>query len=249
MVKANSTKDLLRVSPEPGRHDISVRQIRDLRENLSLSRQSAGHRAIIITPAGRMNRNAANAVLKSLEEPNPGNLFILLATGRARLPSTVLSRLQLTVILPPASADGRAWLMKQCPKATKQDCERSLLAADGAPLRALEMLNCDAMSHFETTISDLKSILKGSGQALEIAERWQKMDLENVFEWVRIWLSQYIKNIAQDIDKKRFLARLLLELYDEAQRCSALASTPVNAQSIAERWLLQAAAAATQRCR
>ncbi len=72
----------------------SVEDVRDLRERAMLSSMRGGTRVWILDEAHMLSKAAANALLKTLEEPPPGLMFILATTEPERLPPTVLSRCQ-----------------------------------------------------------------------------------------------------------------------------------------------------------
>ena len=92
--------DIHHISPLPDKRDISIDQLRELQHILSLRPYEAPRKACIIEPAERMSVNAANSLLKTLEEP-PGNALIILLTKNAgMLLSTVRSRCQLIRFAP-----------------------------------------------------------------------------------------------------------------------------------------------------
>jgi len=72
----------------------SVEDVRDLREKVGLAGLRGGTRVWILDEAHMLSRAAANALLKTLEEPPPGLLFILATTEPEKLPPTILSRCQ-----------------------------------------------------------------------------------------------------------------------------------------------------------
>jgi DNA polymerase-3 subunit delta' len=113
---------------------IKIEQVRGLADFLNLRSHRGQLRIALIHPAEDMNENAANALLKGLEEPPAGAIFILVSHRPARLPATIRSRcVALAVPLPPKDA-ALAWLASQNVK----DAERWLAYAGGAPLRALD---------------------------------------------------------------------------------------------------------------
>ena len=86
--------DLHLLSPLPDKRDISIEQIRELQQQLSLRPFEATRKACLIEPAERMNEKSANALLKTLEEP-PGHAIIILLTTQADLLlATIRSRCQ-----------------------------------------------------------------------------------------------------------------------------------------------------------
>ena len=86
--------DLQFLSPLPDKRDISIEQVRELQQVLSLRPYEATRKACLIEPADRMNEKSANALLKTLEEP-PGHAIIILLTTQADLLlATIRSRCQ-----------------------------------------------------------------------------------------------------------------------------------------------------------
>lgn len=86
--------DLHLLAPLPDKRDISIEQVRELQQILSLRPFEANRKACLIEPAERMNEKSANALLKTLEEP-PGHAIIILLTRHADLLlSTIRSRCQ-----------------------------------------------------------------------------------------------------------------------------------------------------------
>jgi len=92
LLASGAHPNLLRVSPE--NHFIQIAEIRRLKEELSLKAFSDRPRAALICPADRMTLQAANALLKTLEEPPPATHFVLVAHRLSQLPPTIVSRCQ-----------------------------------------------------------------------------------------------------------------------------------------------------------
>jgi len=124
--------------PAPGRAtkpsmEIKVDQIRALDDFLNLKSHRAGPRVALIHPAEAMNPNAANALLKALEEPPGRAQFILVSHRPARLLATIRSRCVSVPVPIPAAAASLDWLESQ----GKRDAASWLAFASGSPLRAL----------------------------------------------------------------------------------------------------------------
>ena len=113
---------------------IRIEQVRELADFLNLRSHRGRLRIALVHPAEDMNENAANALLKGLEEPPAGAVFILVSHRPARLPPTIRSRcVALAVPLPPKDL-ALKWLAAQ----NAEDAERWLAYAGGAPLKALD---------------------------------------------------------------------------------------------------------------
>ncbi|HVS77194.1 MAG TPA: DNA polymerase III subunit delta', partial [Steroidobacteraceae bacterium] len=102
--------DLTVVRPIEASTQIRIEQVRDLAAELALTAHQGGYKVGILSPADSMNRFAANALLKTLEEPPQGTLLILVASQPSRLPATILSRCQRVRVRAPEPAQAIAWL-------------------------------------------------------------------------------------------------------------------------------------------
>lgn len=111
---------------------ISVAQIRDLSDFLSLSsHRSDGVRIVLIHPAEALNLASANALLKMLEEPAAGVIFILVAHQLQRLLPTIISRCQKINMPMPSETQALAWLGEQ----GVQNAKAQLAYLDGSPIK------------------------------------------------------------------------------------------------------------------
>ena len=114
--------------------EIKVDQVRELADFLYVRSHRGAMRVALVHPAEDMNENASNALLKGLEEPPAGAMFILVSHRPAQLLPTIRSRcVAIPVPIPPREA-ALGWLNDQGIK----DAERWLAYAGGAPLRALD---------------------------------------------------------------------------------------------------------------
>ena len=114
--------------------EISVDQIRDLSSFANLSAHCGGYRVVVIHPAEAMNNNAANSLLKTLEEPTDNLLFLLVTHKPQQLLPTILSRCLSFAVHTPTREVGAAWLAQQGVK----NPEQALAQTGFAPLQALE---------------------------------------------------------------------------------------------------------------
>lgn len=113
---------------------ISVAQIRELSDFLSLSsHQTSGLRIVLIHPAEALNLASANALLKMLEEPAPGVIFILIAHQLQRLLPTIVSRCHKLSMPVPNQAQSLAWLSGQGVK----NADLQLAYLEGSPIQVL----------------------------------------------------------------------------------------------------------------
>ena len=122
-------------STGPQTRVIGVERVRDLRDFTEMSSHLGGRKVIVINPADRLHPSAANALLKTLEEPPSETMFVLVSARPAQLLPTLRSRcFRLDFRVPPA-AEAHAWLRSQ----GVEDAETALAHAGGAPLAAAEL--------------------------------------------------------------------------------------------------------------
>jgi DNA polymerase-3 subunit delta' len=112
--------------------EIKVDQVRALDSFLGLRSHRGRRRIVLVHPAEAMNANAANALLKALEEPQAGAHFILVSHRPARLLPTIRSRCAAVPVAVPERGRALAWLGEQ----RIPDAEAWLAFAGGAPLQA-----------------------------------------------------------------------------------------------------------------
>ena len=103
--RVNAHPDLRVVQPESKSRRIVIDQIRELEHAIQRKPLLAGSKVAIIHDAERMQPQAANAFLKTLEEPPPGSLILLLSTVPEAIPETVLSRCVETALRPEAKQE------------------------------------------------------------------------------------------------------------------------------------------------
>jgi DNA polymerase-3 subunit delta' len=152
------------------RTEIVIEQIRDLSQRLALSSQFGGLQLAIVEPADRLNAAAANALLKTLEEPAANTVIVLVADEPARLPATIRSRCQRIDIRPPAPDEALAWLRGQGIAAER--AAAAFEASLGNPGRALAWCADDTLAVRSGCADDLAALAQGRRTATEIADRW-----------------------------------------------------------------------------
>jgi DNA polymerase III subunit delta' len=117
--------------------EIRIEQVRELADFLGLGSHRGRSRIALVHPAEDMNVHAANSLLKGLEEPPAGAMFLLVSHRPARLLPTIRSRCIAVPVAPPPRDAALRWLSEQ----GVADPDRWLAFAGGAPLRALEYAN------------------------------------------------------------------------------------------------------------
>ena len=105
--KISSHPDFIVLSPEKG--SIKIGEIRGLLQKIQFRPLEAERKVVLLTEAERMTEGAANALLKTLEEPPPSTLFLLTTAVPERLPATIRSRCQKISLLGEAEIHGSRW--------------------------------------------------------------------------------------------------------------------------------------------
>jgi len=187
---AGSHPDYFVVTPEEESQVIKVDQVRELGEKLALSSHRAGFKAAVVHPAEAMNINAANSLLKTLEEPSDNTVLVLVSSQPARLPATIRSRCQQLRITAPAPAIAQAWLAG---KLDGQDPERFLQLANGAPLEALRLAEAQVIDKRRTQFLALVRVLEDKGDPLKLAADWCKDESLQAVHWLRDWLMDLVR--------------------------------------------------------
>jgi DNA polymerase-3 subunit delta' len=159
---------------------ISVEQIREVGELLSLSAHRDAGKVIVIAPANSLNVAASNALLKNLEEPPAGSLFILVADRPAMLLATVRSRCQLVPLRLADRAGASTWLAEQ----GIDQPELSLALCGGAPLAAMEIADDPAWRHRQQLLLSLSA---STERPFELANSYRELPPALVLSWLAKW--------------------------------------------------------------
>jgi DNA polymerase-3 subunit delta' len=230
--QAGSHPDLMRIGLEENektgklRSEIVIQQIRALSAKLALTPQFGGAQVVIIEPAELMNNSAANALLKTLEEPHPGCLLLLVSDQPFRLPATIRSRCQRVELRLPSGNEAQQWLQAQGITASK--AEAALLAARGNPGQAMALLTAGGLELQREVRADLEALQAGKLGAAETARRWcdEQLDrrLRLAADHVR---DASMENLAAGLTPPPDFPKLAA-WFDQANRLRELIHTPVR---------------------
>jgi len=190
-VIAGQHPDLLLLQPTEDSQQIRIEQVRELAQELALTSHQGGYKVAILSPADALNRFAANALLKTLEEPPPQTVLLLVATQPSRLPATILSRCQRVRVRAPTRAQGVSWL-----QATRGDGdwnavldtlgEAPMLAAQADPQAIVQIA-----AEVRRTLDEAAS---GGADPVASAERWARADLPLRLRCIENWLTERIRD-------------------------------------------------------
>jgi DNA polymerase-3 subunit delta' len=224
---------------------IRVEQVRNLNELLVLRPHLSRRRVVLINPADRLHASAANALLKTLEEPPSDTHFILVTDSLRRLPATVLSRCVRLQFRLPAAAEAVAWL--EAEGATK--AELALAQAGFAPLTALRLDTAEHWTRRERLISQVL----GSPEfdPILISERMTGEELTLLVGALQRWchdllLARTVGAVRYNPDRAQILHQLaarssldqLMGFLKDLQATARFLEHPLNARLVAERCLI-----------
>jgi DNA polymerase III subunit delta' len=183
--------DLLVLQPLEESTQIRIEQIRELSEELSLTAHQGAYKVAVITPADTLNRFAANALLKTLEEPPARTLLMLVVTQPSRLPATILSRCQRIRVRAPVRQEAVAWL--EATQGASGDWNAVLDTIGEAPMLAADA-DPKAVVQVATEVRRaLEEAAAGGGDPVATAERWSRAELPLRLRCIENWLTERIR--------------------------------------------------------
>ena len=169
---------------------IGIQQVRDACASLAMTSYGGGWKVAVIWPAEQLNPHSANALLKTLEEPAPRTLLLLVRSRLDTLPATIASRCQRVRIAPPAPEDAVAWLEA---RAGGGQWTRLLALAGDAPLMALLLAEEGFRELDEGFSRDLLDLLGRRREPFEVAAEWARKPLAMTLRWLDVWTSELVR--------------------------------------------------------
>ncbi|HEY7773792.1 MAG TPA: DNA polymerase III subunit delta' [Marinagarivorans sp.] len=214
LVAAGSHPDFAFLEPEEGSSVIKIAQVRELTRIVANTAQQGGRKVIMVAPAEVMNTEAANAILKNLEEPSGDTVFILVGYQSARILPTIRSRTSQIALPTPSWAESIKWLSRN----QVASPEVILQAAGGAPVKALEWLDGNQLEVHNDIADAVAKGLSGALSPVDASKKLASFDLPVVFGMALQWLQRAIKvrcaNVPDDLAVVGQLAQLLpVQLY------------------------------------
>ncbi|MFW6340949.1 MAG: DNA polymerase III subunit delta' [Wenzhouxiangella sp.] len=239
LLDSGSHPDLFVAKVPEDKTQLTVDVIRDLTRGLQLTPAIGPHRVGLVEEADRMNRNAANALLKTLEEPSDQAWLILVSDDPAGLPATVLSRCQRTSVHPPDAEIARSWLEGQVETAGRDDIELAQQASGGAPLRALALLTSDGLDFGRQVRGVMLDAARGQLPAPGLIDDWAGRAPES-WHWLAYWCRSFMGSLLLDDDRALTVEPVGLGvLWQQALAGRAMAGTSIRADLLLSKWLLE----------
>ena len=166
---------------------IKIDQIRAVADFISLTTHRAGYRVLVLRPAEALHPAAANALLKTLEEPPPGTLIVLVSDRPARLLPTIRSRCRHLPLGLPPKAEAIAWLQAQ----GVEQPEVALANAGGAPLWARDLAQPEEAELRRRLLAELSK--PGGADLLAFAASVDRTRVERTIHWLQTWTQDLIR--------------------------------------------------------
>jgi DNA polymerase III subunit delta' len=224
--------------------EIKIDQIRAIGDFMTLSTHRDGYRVLLIHPAEAMNLAAANALLKTLEEPPPRSVILLVSDQLGRLLATIRSRCQRVLVPVPDAQVAIDWLKTQ----KIANAENALAAANGGPMDAINFAESDYQSARKAFVAALAESNMDYAQA---AQNFEKADLPSLLHWLQTWVNDVITErmtgqITYHRDHAKAIARIasqidmprVFRLETELRQTRRLINHPLNARLLLEALLI-----------
>ncbi|MBL7999882.1 MAG: AAA family ATPase, partial [Candidatus Kapabacteria bacterium] len=178
----------------PQATQIKIASVRDVKKTIGLSQSQGGRRVVIISEADTMTTEAANAFLKTLEEPNANVTLIITTSRKDMVPQTILSRCQQIHFAPLSDIQIADALMKREGIEPQQAALISSLA-QGSYSEACALLGSDTQTMRNDVVELLRAALKNSGYRLDVShkiedanKRYERTDIEKMLSLLLVWL-------------------------------------------------------------
>ena len=223
---------------------IQIGQVREIGDFIIMTSHRGGAKVVLIHPAETLNANAANALLKSLEEPPPRTYFLLVAHRWHLLLPTIRSRCEQVVLAPPFRPVARDWLGRQ----QLRDADLALAQAGGAPLLALAFDE----DYWRQREALLTAITRPDFDSLSTAAELHETAPARVVGWLQKWAFDLVSHKVTgsvrynpDLSDAIATAAARLDLLEALHfqrnmvRLQRIVSHPLNARLFLEQLLLE----------
>ena len=253
LFQAGNHPDFQQIVPDEGSKsgEIKIDTIRNLIGSAALTAQSGGYKLALVKPAERMNKSAANSLLKTLEEPVPNTIVILVSHQPSRLLPTIRSRCQHFNFPIPPKDQALAWLEDHL---GSSHADTLLALSGGAPLKVLGLDPGEIIERRKKMLLDFSGIAMGRLDLVKIVAEWTKYDIDQLMDWLVGWVMDLLRlqvsrdppllynrdelntlqTIAEQLNSAT-LQRFLLQIYAVRN----LMDSNLNSQLMLERLLIE----------
>lgn len=206
LLASDTHPDYKDIRPEDGSAVLKVDIIRALVDFFAQSSMQGGRKLAVLAPAEALNHNAANALLKTLEEPSGDSVIILVSHSSGQLLPTIRSRCQVIDFALPELELSSQWLGSELNSRGKtledSDFNAVMNLASNAPLKALDFIQAGALDENRLMLTEMASFLRRDVLSSELAVRWSDdiaiMRMEWMIQWVELVLKVKMTQLAID---------------------------------------------------
>ncbi|RLA48503.1 MAG: DNA polymerase III subunit delta' [Gammaproteobacteria bacterium] len=213
------------LQPEEKSRVIKIDQVRSVVEFTNKTAGLGQRKVVVLAPADSMNVNAANALLKSLEEPAADTYLLLVCHRLHSLPATVRSRCQILKLTVPDAQQCLAWLDQATGE--REQSERLLALADGRPLLAEQLFQDDTADALAKLRRALQGLLTGRVSVPEAAALFAAASVEEFLAQLAGELQVLLRR-TQDQQLTSRQGRAAFVLWDEVLRLQRAVSAGAN---------------------
>ncbi|MEQ9463890.1 MAG: DNA polymerase III subunit delta' [Haliea sp.] len=233
--QSGSHGDFRWLQPEGKSKVIKIEQVR---EAIAFAFRTAGfgsRKVLVLAPAEAMTTNAANALLKCLEEPAAGTHIILACERLQGVPATVRSRCQLLKLPLPSAGECLPWLDHLT--GSREASAELLGLASGMPLRAERLYRESGSDSLQARQAGLQALAAGEPAVAAVATLFGQLDPALALEEITVFVQQYLRRqTAGSLRASRSLFRLLDRL--QTLRGAVAAGSNPNPQLVLESVLI-----------
>lgn len=226
LAKIGTHPDITVVSPEDGKKNITVAQVRGLRTEAYVKPHMAVRRVFVIDKADSMNEQAQNALLKVLEEPPGDIVFILIAESAAALLDTIISRCTVLSLMPPEIPEAIEYFRKNIDYGEGQ-IEDAVGNAGGNIGAALEALSGGGTA--------AQSAAKRFAELLISGNEAEMLKITAGFEKSRVLADEFLKELKLSVTaqikknlRNSYSAKALVSFYDAIPQYEDALKTNIN---------------------
>lgn len=181
LMQAATHPDWYRLEAEKGKASLGIDAVRDVSEKLYHFAQQGGAKIVWLPDATQLTEAAANALLKTLEEPPANCWFFLSVQEPSRLLATLRSRCLRWHLAPPEESQSLQWLQRQQPQ-PEAVLRAALRLSNGAPAAALALLQPDRWQARQTLCETLQVALQGD--VLQLLPALNSDDVADRLSWL-----------------------------------------------------------------
>lgn len=190
--------DLTIIRPDEEEKQITIEKIRDLEKRMSLYPHSAKYKIVLMEQAEKMNKSAANALLKTLEEPSKTAVLILLASDSKNVLETIKSRCQLIKFLPVRKKILEKFLENKIDN--KEEAEKIIEMSGYRPGKVIEFVNDkNKIKEAEDNINRICDVLKKEeSEKLDEAEAVSKEELNKIVSVLNLLIVHFRRSFIKE---------------------------------------------------